>query len=168
MRATSGRRSTGICPPTSAFPIDVHAHEANTIYSVPMDPNMRVPPEGKLRVYRSKSGGNEWEPLTKGLPQENCYVNVLRDSMSVDSLDHCGIYFGTSGGQVYCSADGGDSWTAIVRDLPYVLSVEVQTIKETAMIRVLLPYHLRMLAKITGEVQLEVDPPVSAARSSSA
>ena len=86
------------------------------------------PPEGKLRVYRSRTGGNEWEPLTKGLPQENCYVNVLRDAMAVDSLDKCGMYFGTTGGQVYASADAGDSWAPIVRDLPAVLSVEVQTL----------------------------------------
>jgi photosystem II stability/assembly factor-like uncharacterized protein len=115
-------------PTDFGFPIDVHAHEAETIYSIPMDPYMRVPPEGKLRVYRSKTGGNDWEPLTKGLPQSNCYVNVLREAMSVDSMDPCGIYFGTSGGQVYVSADSGDNWTAIVRDLPYVLSVEAQTL----------------------------------------
>jgi len=118
----------GNLPTDFGFPIDIHAHEPNTVYVIPMDPNMRVPPEGKLRVYRSKSGGNEWEPLTKGLPQENCYVNVLRDAMAVDSLDKCGIYFGTTGGQVYLSPDGGDSWKPIVRDLPYVLSVEVQTL----------------------------------------
>jgi photosystem II stability/assembly factor-like uncharacterized protein len=118
----------GNLPTDFGFPIDVHAHEANTIYSVPMDPFMRVPPEGKLRVWRSKSGGNEWQPLTKGLPQENCYVNVLRDAMAIDSLDSCGVYFGTTGGQVYCSPDGGDSWQPIVRDLPGVLSVEVQTL----------------------------------------
>jgi len=86
------------------------------------------PPEGRLRVYRSRSGGGEWEPLTKGLPQENCFVNVLRDAMAVDRLDPCGLYFGTTGGQVYASADGGDSWEAIVRDLPAVYSVEVQTL----------------------------------------
>jgi hypothetical protein len=85
-------------------------------------------PDGKLRVYRSKSGGNEWEALTKGLPQKDCYVNVLRDAMTVDSLDSCGVYFGTTGGQVYGSADSGDSWTAIVQNLPAVLSVEVQTL----------------------------------------
>ncbi len=118
----------GDLPTDFGFPIDVHAHEANTVYAVPMDPYLRVPPEGKLRVYRSRAGGNEWEPLAHGLPQENCYVNVLRDAMAVDSLDPCGIYFGTSGGQVYGSADGGDNWTPIVRDLPYVLSVEVQTL----------------------------------------
>ncbi len=88
-----------------------------------------IPPDGKLRVYRSKTGGNEWEPLTKGLPQKDCYVNVLRDAMAVDRLDKCGIYFGTTGGQVYCSANGGNSWNAIVRDLPAVYSVEVQTLK---------------------------------------
>jgi photosystem II stability/assembly factor-like uncharacterized protein len=118
----------GNLPTDFGFPIDIHAHEPNTIYVVPMDPYMRVPPEGKLRVYRSRSGGNEWEPLTKGLPQENCYVNVLRDAMAVDALDDCGVYFGTTGGQVYVSADSGDSWMPIVRDLPGVLSVEVQTL----------------------------------------
>jgi hypothetical protein len=118
----------GNLPTDFGFPIDVHTHEADTVYAVPMDPNLRVPPEGKLRVYRSRAGGNEWEPLTKGLPQENCYVNVLRDAMSVDSLDPCGVYFGTTGGQVYGSADAGDYWMPIVRDLPAVLSVEAQTL----------------------------------------
>jgi BNR/Asp-box repeat protein len=119
----------GNLPTDFGFPIDVHAHEPETIYIVPMHPEQgRVPPDGKLRVYRSKTGGNEWEPLTKGLPQKDCYVNVLRDAMAVDSLDKCGVYFGTTGGQVYCSADAGDSWNAIVRDLPSVLSVEVQTL----------------------------------------
>ena len=119
----------GNLPTDFGFPIDVNAHEPDTVYVVPMDPHMRVPPEGKLRVWRSKSGGNEWEPLGKGLPQKDCYVNVLRDAMAVDQLDKCGVYFGTTGGQVYCSPDGGDTWTAIVRDLPSVLSVEVQTLK---------------------------------------
>jgi len=121
---------SGNLPSDFGFPIDVHAHEPETIYVVPIKSDSEhFPPEGKLRVYRSKTGGNEWEPLTKGLPQENCYVNVLRDAMAVDSLDSCGIYFGTTGGQVYCSANSGDSWTAIARDLPSVLSVEVQTIR---------------------------------------
>jgi photosystem II stability/assembly factor-like uncharacterized protein len=119
----------GNLPTDFGFPIDIHAHEPNTVYVVPMDPNLRVPPEGKLRVWRSRAGGNEWEPLTKGLPQKDCYVNVLRDAMAVDQLDKCGIYFGTTGGQVYASADAGDTWAPIVRDLPAVLSVEVQTLK---------------------------------------
>ena len=87
-----------------------------------------VPLDGALRVFRSRTGGKDWEPLTKGLPQQNCYVNVLRDAMSVDSLDPCGVYFGTTGGQVYGSADGGNSWKAIVHDLPAVVSVEAQTL----------------------------------------
>lgn len=120
---------SGNLPSDFGFVIDVHAHEPETIYVIPIKSDSEhYPPDGKLRVYRSRTGGNEWEPLTKGLPQSNCYVNVLRDAMAVDSLDPCGIYFGTSGGQVYASADSGDSWTAIVRDLPAVLSVEVQSL----------------------------------------
>jgi photosystem II stability/assembly factor-like uncharacterized protein len=104
-------------------------HEPDTVYVVPITSDAEhYPPDGKLRVYRSRTGGDDWEPLTKGLPQEHCYVNVLRDAMGVDSLDSCGIYFGTTGGQVYVSADSGDSWAPIVRDLPAVLSVEVQTL----------------------------------------
>src|SRR5271167_4085773 len=111
------------------FVIDVHAHEPETIYVVPIKSDgEHFVPEGKLRVFRSRTGGNEWEALTNGLPQSNCYVNVLRDAMAVDSLDKCGIYFGTSGGQVYASPDAGDTWSPIVRDLPTVLSVEVQTL----------------------------------------
>jgi photosystem II stability/assembly factor-like uncharacterized protein len=120
---------SGNLPSDFGFPIEVHPHEPDTVYVVPITSDyVHVPPDGKLRVYRSRTGGNEWEPLTKGLPQEHCYVNVLRDAMAVDSLDTCGVYFGTTGGQVYASADEGDSWTAVVRDLPAVLSVEVQTL----------------------------------------
>ena len=125
----SWREVSGNLPTDFGFPIDVHAHEPETIYVVPITSDSHhFPPDGKLRVYRSRSGGQEWEPLTKGLPQRDCYVNVLRDAMAVDSLDDCGVYFGTTGGQVYASADGGDTWSAIVRDLPPVLSVEVQTL----------------------------------------
>jgi hypothetical protein len=120
---------SGNLPTDFGFVIDIHAHEPDTIYVVPIKSDSEhYVHEGKLRVFRSRSGGNEWEPLTRGLPQKDCYVNVLRDAMSVDSLDKCGIYFGTTGGQVYASADAGDSWAAIVRDLPAVLSVEVQTL----------------------------------------
>ena len=119
----------GNLPSDFGFPIEVHAHEPETIYVVPMNPYFRTPLDGKLTVYRSRTGGNEWEALTDGLPQENCYVNVLRDAMSADTCDDCGIYFGTTGGQVYCSRDSGDSWKAIVHDLPSVLSVEAQTIQ---------------------------------------
>lgn len=121
---------SGNLPTDFGFPIEVHAHEPNTIYVVPIKSDSEhFVHEGKLRVYRSRTGGNDWEPLTNGLPQENCFVNILRDAMAADTLDSCGIYFGTSGGQVYCSPDGGDHWQAIVRDLPGVLSVEVQTLR---------------------------------------
>jgi photosystem II stability/assembly factor-like uncharacterized protein len=120
---------SGNLPSDFGFPIHVHAHEPDTIYVVPIKSDSEhFPPDGRLRVYRSRTGGHEWEALTNGLPQRDCYVNVLRDAMAVDSLDACGVYFGTTGGQVYASADAGDTWTAIVRDLPAVLSVEVQTV----------------------------------------
>ncbi len=125
----SWREISGNLPSDFGFPIDVHAHEPDTVYVVPiLSDSQHYPPEGKLRVYRSRTGGDEWEPLTHGLPQENCFVNVLRDAMAVDRLDECGVYFGTTGGQVYCSPDSGDTWAPIVRDLPAVLSVEVQTL----------------------------------------
>ena len=120
---------SGDLPTDFGFVIDVHAHEPNTIYVVPIKSDSEhFPPDGKLRVYRSRTGGNEWEALTKGLPQSDCYVNVLRDAMAVDSLDSCGVYFGTTGGQVYGSSDAGNSWAPIVRDLPAVVSVEVQSL----------------------------------------
>jgi hypothetical protein len=120
---------SGNLPTDFGFVIDVHAHEPETVYVVPIKSDSEhFVPDGKLRVFRSRTGGNDWEPLSKGLPERDCYVNVLRDAMAVDKLDSCGVYFGTSGGQVYASADSGDTWNAIVRDLPAVLSVEVQTL----------------------------------------
>ena len=120
---------SGNLPTDFGFPIQVHAHDPETVYVVPIKSDSEhYVHDGKLRVYRSRTGGNDWEPLTNGLPQQDCYVNVLRDAMAVDTLDDCGVYFGTTGGQVYVSPDGGDSWNAIVRDLPAVLSVEVQTL----------------------------------------
>jgi len=120
---------SGNLPTDFGFAIDVHAHEPETLYVVPIKSDSEhFVPDGKLRVFRSRSGGNEWEPLSKGLPERDCYVNVLRDAMAVDSLEECGVYFGTTGGQVYASADAGDHWAPIVRDLPAVLSVEVQTL----------------------------------------
>ncbi len=121
---------SGNLPTDFGFVIDVHAHEPDTVYVVPIKSDSEhFPLDGKLQVFRSRSGGNEWEPLTRGLPQKDCYVNVLRDAMAVDSLEACGVYFGTTGGQVYASNDAGDTWAPIVRDLPPVLSVEVQTLR---------------------------------------
>ncbi|HEY1571136.1 MAG TPA: sialidase family protein [Pseudonocardiaceae bacterium] len=123
------REISGNLPSDFGFPIAVHPHEPETVYVVPIHSDSEhYPPEGRLRVYRSRCGGDEWQPLTEGLPQSHCYVNVLRDAMAVDTLDEAGIYFGTTGGQVYVSADSGDTWAPIARDLPAVLSVEVQTL----------------------------------------
>ena len=125
----SWQEISGNLPTDFGFVIEVHAHEPDTIYVVPIKSDYEhYVAEAKLRVYRSRTGGNEWEALTRGLPQQDCYVNVLRDAMAVDSLDECGVYFGTTGGQVYVSADAGDNWMPIVRDLPSVVSVEVQTL----------------------------------------
>jgi photosystem II stability/assembly factor-like uncharacterized protein len=125
----SWQEVSGNLPTDFGFCIDVHAHEPETLYVVPIKSDSEhFPLDGALKVFRSRTGGNEWEALTNGLPQKDCYVNVLRDAMAVDRLDECGIYFGTTGGQVYASSDCGDSWAPIVRDLPAVLSVEVQTL----------------------------------------
>jgi photosystem II stability/assembly factor-like uncharacterized protein len=120
---------SGNLPSDFGFPIAVHPHEPETLYVVPItSDSLHYPPDGELRVWRSRTGGNEWEQLSAGLPERDCYVNVYRDAMSVDTLDDAGIYFGTTGGQVYCSPDSGNNWAPIVRDLPAVLSVEVQVV----------------------------------------
>jgi len=120
---------SGNLPTDFGFAIDVHTHQPETVYVVPIKSDSEhFPLDGQLKVFRSRTGGNEWEPLTNGLPQKDCYVNVLRDAMTVDTLDDCGIYFGTTGGQVYCSPDGGGTWSAITHDLPAVLSIEAQTL----------------------------------------
>ncbi|MCU0251789.1 MAG: glycoside hydrolase [Vicinamibacterales bacterium] len=125
----SWREVSGNLPTDFGFTIDVHSHEPDTVYVVPIKSDAEhYPLDGRLRVYRSRTGGNAWEALSDGLPQRNCYVNVLREAMATDALESCGIYFGTTGGQVYVSADSGDHWSAIARDLPAVLSVEVQTL----------------------------------------
>jgi len=133
MRSDDGggtwREVSGNLPSDFGFPIAVHAHDPETIYVIPiLSDSLHYPPGGRLRVYRSRTGGQDWQPLTKGLPQRHCYVNVLRDAMAVDSADSCGVYFGTTGGQVYASTDSGDTWKALARHLPPVLSVEVQTL----------------------------------------
>ena len=120
---------SGNLPTDFGFPIDVHAHEPETIYVVPIKSDSEhYPPDGKLRVYRSRTGGNEWEALD----QRPAAARLLRQRAARRDghrlAESCGVYFGTTGGQVYVSADAGDTWSTIVRDLPPVLSVEVQTL----------------------------------------
>ena len=125
----SWREISGNLPTDFGYTIGAHAHEPETAYVVPIKSDSEhFPPEGKLRVYRNRSGGDEWEALANGLPQRDCYVSVFRDAMAFDSLEPGGVYFGTTGGQLYASPDCGDSWDAIVHDLPPVLSVEAQTL----------------------------------------
>ena len=133
MRSDDGGGSwhevSGDLPTDFGFAVDVHAHEPETVYVVPItSDSLHYPPDGRLRVYRSRTGGHEWEPLTTGLPQAHCYLNVLRDCMAVDRLDPCGVYVGTTGGDVYASSDEGDTWRPIVQGLPRVMSVEAQTL----------------------------------------
>ena len=161
----SWQKVSGNLPSDFGFPIAVHPHEPETVYVVPIKSDSEhVPPDGKLRVYRSRTGGNEWEALTNGLPQEHCYVNVLRDAMAVDDLDPGGVYFGTTGGQVYGSPDGGDSWT---RDRARPAGRALGRGADAAVIRVVLPHHLRTLTGVEGEVTLDAqEPPTTAHRSS--
>ena len=155
----SWREVSGNLPTDFGFPIDVHAHEPETIYVVPIKSDSEhYPPDGKLRVYRSRTGGNEWEALTNGLPQRDCYVNVLRDAMAVDSLDPCGVYFGTTGGQVYVL---GRRRRQLDADRPRPAGRAVGRGADAAMIRVVLPAHLRTLARVDGEVKLDVAEPVT-------
>jgi photosystem II stability/assembly factor-like uncharacterized protein len=120
---------SGNLPATHGFTVAFHAQEPETVYVVPMKSALEeYPLEGKLRVYRSRGGGVKWDPLTTGLPQRDCYVGVPRNALAVDSMSPCGLYFGTTGGAVYGSNDAGDLWTPIVRDLPSIHSVEVQTL----------------------------------------
>jgi hypothetical protein len=123
------REISGNLPSDFGFPIAVSTNHPDTVFVVPITSDLEhYPPDGKLRVARSRTGGEEWELLTAGLPQGNAYGNVLRDAMAVDALDPCGVYFGTTSGEVYVSADEGDTWAPIVEHLPRVLSVETQTI----------------------------------------
>src|ERR1041385_2564705 len=120
---------SGDLPTDFGYAIAVHAHERDTVYVVPITSDSEhFPPDGRLRVYRSRTGGYEWHALTAGVSQSTRQLHRLRGGVVDYALDPCGVYFGTTAGQVYASADGGDSWALIVRDLPAVLSVEVQTL----------------------------------------
>ena len=121
---------SGDLPTDFGFPVVVDANDPETVFVVPITSDSEhYPPDGKLRVARSRTGGGTWELLGPGLPESDAYVDVLRDAMSTDVLDPCGIYFGTTSGTVFASADGGDTWSAIAEHLPRIMSVEVQTIR---------------------------------------
>ena len=146
---------SGNLPTDFGFPIDVHLHEPETIYVVPITERFaeHYPPDGKLRVYRSKTGGNEWEALTKGLPQKDCYVNVLRDAMAVDSarsVRHLFRHDRRPGLRL------GRRRQLVERHRARPAGGLFGRSANAAMIRVVLPFHLRNLARVDGEVELEV------------
>ena len=109
------------------FGMVVHPHDTKSIYVMPLGMSRSVP-DGKVAVYRSRNGGDKWERLDKGLPQEGAFMGILREGMASDTLDEAGIYFGTNTGQVFGSPDGGESWNMIADYLPPVLAVETAVV----------------------------------------
>lgn len=114
-------------PSSFGFPVAAHPREVGTVWLMPMngDSNGRYPPDGRAAVWRSRDGGEHWEDLREGLPQDSAFFTVLRQAMAVDSAERVGVYFGTSSGSIFASRDEGDSWQEIARHLPLILSVEV-------------------------------------------
>jgi len=126
----SWQQISGNLPSDFGYPIAVHPEEPDTVYVVPItDDTQHYPPNGELRVWRTRDGGGTWEATGRGLPDRHCYVNVLREAMATVGGDPPGIYVGTTGGQVYGSTDGGETWQALATHLPPVLSVEAQRVR---------------------------------------
>jgi len=111
-------------PSDFGFPLAVHPRQPATLYVLPLKgAEFRCPPEGKLRVFRSRDAGDTWQPLAAGLPQENVYAGIYREGMAMDSFDPAGIYFGTNTGKIFRSDNEGDSWRLLADNLPPVYSV---------------------------------------------
>ena len=145
---------SGNLPSDFGFAIDVHAHEPETVYVVPITSDSEhFPPEGKLRVYRSRTGGNEWEPLTKGLPQEHCYVDVLARR---DGRGHARRLRRVLRHHRWSGLRVGQLWRLVGAHRSRPSRGAVGRSPNAGMIRVVLPAHLKMLAKVSGEVELEV------------
>jgi photosystem II stability/assembly factor-like uncharacterized protein len=129
-RSDDGGRSwteiTEGLPTDFGFAAAAHPHDRDTFYVIPLDPGHgRCMPEGHASVWRTRDAGSSWQRLDDGLPQQDAHLGVLREGMAIDSLDVPGLYFGTSTGQVFASADEGDSWSEIASYLPAISSVEV-------------------------------------------
>jgi photosystem II stability/assembly factor-like uncharacterized protein len=118
-------------PSSFGFPMATHPRDPRTIWVVPLDGggNGRFMPEGRAAVWRSREGGDRWTRQSTGLPQVNAFMGVLRDALAVDHLDPAGVYFGTSTGQLFGSADEGDSWATLAPYLPPIYSVEAAVIE---------------------------------------
>jgi photosystem II stability/assembly factor-like uncharacterized protein len=116
-------------PSEFGFAAVAHPHDRDTFYVIPLDAGHgRVMPEGRAAVWRTRDAGSSWERLDRGLPQRDAHLGVLREGLATDGLDEPGIYFGTSTGQVFASADAGDNWTEIAGYLPGVASIEVAVV----------------------------------------
>jgi photosystem II stability/assembly factor-like uncharacterized protein len=116
-------------PSDFGFPLVAHPSRGDTAYLIPLQSdNFRVPIEGAVKVWRTRDAGNSWAPLSKGLPQRDAYFSVLRDAFTADSLDPAGLYFGTRNGQLFASADEGESWRSIADWLPAVLCVKAAAV----------------------------------------
>jgi photosystem II stability/assembly factor-like uncharacterized protein len=116
-------------PTEFGFAAAVHPHDRDIFYVIPLDPGHgRCVPDGRLSVWRTKDAGETWSRLDNGLPQRDAHVGVLREGMAIDAYDVPGVYFGTSTGQVFASADEGESWSEIASYLPAISSVEVATV----------------------------------------
>jgi photosystem II stability/assembly factor-like uncharacterized protein len=113
-------------PSEFGFPAAAHPHDRDTFYVIPVDPGHgRTMPDGQAAVWRTRDAGSTWQRLDDGLPQRNAYLGVLREGMTIDEG---GLYFGTSTGQIFASADDGDSWSEIASYLPGIWSVEVASV----------------------------------------
>jgi photosystem II stability/assembly factor-like uncharacterized protein len=116
-------------PTEFGFAAAAHPHDRDTFYVVPLDPGHgRCMPDGHAAVWRTRDAGSTWQQLDNGLPHEDAYLGVLREGMAIDRHDVPGLYFGTSTGQVFASADEGESWSDVAGYLPGIASVEVATV----------------------------------------